>query len=301
MGPQFVIATSLPPDRSYMYDPAVSGNVVIWYEPVCSCVRALDMATGDRLNVGRGVSNYAVSGRRVVWDSYDSGSGSRNIYSKDLATASVVQITTGKSDKSEPAISGDVVVWVDYRNGLSNTDLYGKDLTSGREFPVVTANGSQSQPAIDGSLVVWSDNRNGNWDIYGKYLESGTEFVIANGPSAEKNPAVSGKIVVWSETPVSGWGGNIRAADMATGKRYEVVVDGSAASGPAIDGGLVAWASRSIVDGWGVGAYDLLTGNSFQVRGFTYSNPTQPAVAGPLVIWGGADGAYGDIYGRRVR
>ncbi len=295
MGPEFVISD----EPAYQYRPAISGNIVVWYDALCDCNKAKDMSTGDQV----GISDYwgsqgpaAISGKFVVWA--DSRNGNSDVHCRNLATGEEFSIVTNPAEQRSPAISGSIVVWADRRN--DNWDIYAKDLSTGEEFPVATEEGDQKSPAISGSIVVWADQRNDNWDIYAKDLSTGEEFPVTTEEADEQLPAVSGTIVVWVEG--SGDLGKVWGKDISTGELVPIVTDHSAeAERPAVDGSIVAWVSYRLARGWAVLAKDISTGAEFQVTTYSLGNvPSRPAVSGNLVVWGGLSGYRGDIYGRRL-
>jgi len=298
MGPEFVIsAGSLY--KGYKYNPAISGNIVVWHDALCDCNVARDISTGDEVRISGHLGHQgpaAISGKFVVWA--DSRNRNYDIHGKDLATGEEFPIVTDPADQRSPAISGNIVVWADRRN--DNWDIYGKDLSTGKKFPVTTDEADQMSPAISGNIVVWADERNDNWDIYGKDLSTGQEFPVTTEEADEQLTAVSGNIVVW----VEGFHlGNVSAKDISTGERFPIVSDNSADAKkrPAVDGSIVAWVGFRLPYGWAVLAKDISTGVDFQVtRYYLGSEASRPAVSGNLIVWGGHSGYRGQIYGRRL-
>jgi len=91
-----------------------------------------------------------ISGDLVVW--WDERNDDGDIYSYDLETDSLKQITTNASEQCKPAVSGERIVWTDIRNGTM--DIYMYDPVGG-EQPICTAAGDQDLAAIDGDIIVW--------------------------------------------------------------------------------------------------------------------------------------------------
>ncbi len=291
MGPAFTIFD----DSAYKYWVAVSGNIVAWYNALCYCNQAMDLATGDLIRITSSMGQQgqaAISGRYVVWP--ETRRDGTHIYGKNLATGEEFAVVTAAGGQSSPAISGSTVVWADQRSG--NWDIYGKDLATGREYVIAAAASDQTAPAISGSTIVWVDRRNGNLDIYGKDLSTGQEFAIATGGTDEHSPAISGSLVLWMEVP-----GNIRGMDLSAGRRLAVVEDGTVDTGRRIgfDGSVVAWVAHNTHFAYSLLAKDLRTGVEYRVIEDTLDPPSSTAVAGTLVVWG-ASGGDGDVHGRRI-
>ncbi len=106
---------------------------------------------------------------RVVWQDFRLGSGEPTgswdhsaIFTKNLSTGDVKQITDGSAIASFPDVHGDRIVWTDYRhcndpqnvNEFSNVEVYGYNLSTQAEFRVTNLPGrDKSLPRIWGERV----------------------------------------------------------------------------------------------------------------------------------------------------
>jgi beta propeller repeat protein len=106
---------------------------------------------------------------RVVWQDFRLGSGEpagswehSAIFTKDLSTGDVRQITDGTAIASYPDVHGDRIVWTDYRhcndpqnvNEFSNVEVYGYNISTQTEFRVTNLPGrAKSLPRIWGERV----------------------------------------------------------------------------------------------------------------------------------------------------
>jgi beta propeller repeat protein len=103
-----------------------------------------------------------VDGNIVVW--IEQGAAGDQLFTYNLITGALQQITTVASAKNQPRISGEWIVWTDGRGG--DFDLYAYNLSTGVESPLVTGPGDQALSDIDGNRVVYTDNSAGFEQVY---------------------------------------------------------------------------------------------------------------------------------------
>ncbi|MHC4648662.1 MAG: right-handed parallel beta-helix repeat-containing protein, partial [Planctomycetota bacterium] len=131
-------------DAARQYDPAISGNIVVWV---------------DERNDGGDIYGADIS---------------------DLEDISLFEIVKESGSQKEPAISGCIIVYVDVSDGLYGGDIRTCCLTRCHGVLDIELTGSPygMGPAIDGSLIVWQD------DYYGKGRGISLEvaYSIADGP-----------------------------------------------------------------------------------------------------------------------
>lgn len=154
----------LTTDPSFQYEPAVSGNRIIWQDWRHDLYDLYLYENGKERRVTLpDQNNYVeqpdIDGTKIVWKERDC------IYFHDLTTNKTVEITTNAAvDPSYPKVSGNRVVWQDNRN--DNWDIYLYDFVAKKEVPLIVASGDQCCPVIHGDKVIWTDYRNGAADIY---------------------------------------------------------------------------------------------------------------------------------------
>ena len=175
-----------------------------------------------------------ISGDLVVW--WDERNDDGDIYSYDLETDSLKQITTNASEQCKPAVSGERIVWTDIRNGTM--DIYMYDPVGG-EQPVCTAAGDQDLAAIDGDIIVWRDGRSGNWDIYMFDVSTMQESVVATGTSNQNWPDVASKYIVYADDRSGNW--NIYLYDIAQQQEIAICTNTADQTYPVISGGPHLW------------------------------------------------------------
>ncbi|MFO8074210.1 MAG: hypothetical protein R6V85_20300 [Polyangia bacterium] len=97
---------------------------------------------------------------RVVWQDFRLGPGAPTgswegsaIFTKDLSTENVLQVSDGAAIAAFPDVFGDRIVWLDYRHCDDPTDQYDFD----------------------------------NVEVYGYNLETGVEFRVTELPGRPKN------------------------------------------------------------------------------------------------------------------
>jgi beta propeller repeat protein len=98
---------------------------------------------------------------RVVWQDFRLGSGEPSgswahsaVFTKDLSTSDVKQITDGSAVAVFPDVFGDIVIWSDYRHCADPQDkafmdcaeIYGKNLVTDLEFKITDHPGWAKQP-----------------------------------------------------------------------------------------------------------------------------------------------------------
>jgi len=154
-------------DGNFRYgSPVIDGDIVVWSEHSGSrkanphTIYAQNLATGRRVTVAtvyRPLSNYDVSGRRVVWTGpwvtlFDLDSGQSRVLFKGMAQM--------------PVIDGELVLWSDGRDHDHTAfDMFGYNLRADHPFLVNAAAGDQIMPALWGEQVAWQDHSTGKFQI----------------------------------------------------------------------------------------------------------------------------------------
>ncbi len=180
---------------------------------------------------GREVDDYPdVSGDWVVWRRGDSD-GEYSIYSKDLATGIVLQVSVGQvSGPRIPTVSGDRVVWVESVDG-SRVVLYDRDQGSSVLFGQQGELGDEI--AMSGDLLVWSAKQGGNDDLFGYFLPTGTagpgvdtrgrKFQLTFSSANELAPDVWGSWIAWQ----AGSGSTVHYASLSAAADIMITHEGA--------------------------------------------------------------------------
>ena len=146
--------------------------------------------------------NPQVNGNYIVWQEDDGTGNNWHIYSYDLSTGDINQLSTASGNQTNPAIYGDNVVWQQYNTTSKNWDIYMYDLSkdpADAETQITHNTSNQINPAIYGDKIVWQDNRNGNWDIYIYDLTLGIERQLTIDDKNQIDPIIYDNQVVWTD------------------------------------------------------------------------------------------------------
>ncbi|NYT13694.1 MAG: hypothetical protein GKC01_04190 [Candidatus Methanofastidiosa archaeon] len=142
MGTKVLSEERITTDTSEQYDPAIYGDIVVWYDYRKSNwdIYGYNLKTKEEFQITTNTSSQvypAIYGDIVVW--HDTRKGNADIYGYNLKTKEEFQITTDTSVQAYPAIYCDRVVWEDYRNVDSNIYLAYLDVVcreSKNSFPM---------------------------------------------------------------------------------------------------------------------------------------------------------------------
>ncbi len=142
------------------FDPAISGNIVVYNEAVAS-------------------------GTDVAY--------------VDLSSGTATNITSSTdADEQMTDVSGNTIVYTRTGHTTADSDVMAFVIGAGSSAVAAVAGSNQLNPAISGNVVAWEDTRDGNREIYAKDLATGTVKRLTNTPSeGERDPAVSGTRVVY--------------------------------------------------------------------------------------------------------
>jgi hypothetical protein len=214
-------------------------------------------SSDDRLN--------AVSGSRIVYTAFESGTAIGVIRLYDTSDASTIDLTSEAAHVREAMIHGSIVAWVQGTSGATHiamVDLNWTDL----EPIIVSGPGSARNVDIGSRFVVWEEHDGTSSDVLAYDLATGMTLTVA-GDSAknETSPATSGEWLVWQEqeaSTMSIWARNMASSDGPI--VLAVAVAPVAVRNPSIDGDLIAYESNTSGN-YDVHLYRLSDGTTYQV------------------------------------
>ncbi|WP_440948664.1 NosD domain-containing protein [Methanosarcina sp. T3] len=209
-------------------------------------------------------------------------------------TLTETQITTNKSNQTQPAIYGDRIVWLDDRNG--EYDFYMYDLSTRKETNITANTSVKKKPAIYGDKIVWEDWRNvsgcSNYDIYMYDLSTQKETQITDNKSVPNDPAIYGDRIVWAD----GRNGNsdIYMYNFSTSKETRITTNESWQITPKIYGDRIVW-EDSRNGNPDIYMYDISTCIETRITvddSFQY----HPVIYGDKIVWQDSRNGACDIY-----
>lgn len=286
---------------THQFNPAISGNKVVWSEPLYEDNGHLgqfrlfvtDLTSGAVTRVSDRESDQyypSISGTKIVWQDYADGG---NIYLRDLQDSIDQKISTG-SKQYMPAISGNKIVWQDLRN--NNFDIYLYDISNKQESRLTANTSDQVSPVISGNTVVWEDHREFWSRIYAYDLDTSTEKKISEYNSVA--PAIYSNKVVWQDSRNGNW--DIYLYDLTSGKETQITSDPNSQEDPSISGDKILWRDNRNGN-CDIYMYDISSGitskaNSNQT--FLPASQQRPAVCGNRVFWEDDRDGWPHIYMR---
>jgi len=149
-------------------------------------------------------ANPDVDGDWIVYQQLDDGREDWNIYSYNVATQQLIQVTRDPEIQQKPRISGDFVVWEDNRNGKWDIFMYNlkKELTTAVTFDDV----DDREPSVSGSNIVWTRyEQDGTSDIYMINLQIPKTYIVSAGPGNQIKPDIYVDKVAWQDDRFGGW------------------------------------------------------------------------------------------------
>ncbi len=226
-------------------------------------------------------SDPAVSGDRVVWQSFD---GSDDEIYTWTPTGGTVRLTNNGNDDSNPAVSGDCVVWM--RDDGNDDEIY-TWTPAGVEVQLTNNGDGDYGPRVSGDRVVWQSFDGSDDEIY-TWTSTGGMVRLTNNGYDDYWPEVSGDRVVWVGS------GQIYTWTPADGV-VEVTNDENTAFGLGVSGDRVVWWAEVGVTAEGEvftwtpagGTVRLTTNNVFDYN---------PMVSGNRVVWERYDDNDYEIY-----
>lgn len=184
-----------------------------------------------------------------------------DIFSLNIRTGELRQITKDPAAQIYPKIWQNYVVWQDNRNDTvkdypGEWDIYMYDLNTRKEKQITFAPGSHTNPEISDNKIVWEDGRNfkgdislragdnvpeNNTDIYLYDINKGRELSVSTGKYKESNPSVYGNFVVWEDRNKGKFEADIMFYDYSTGKTREITDDRFNQSTPKVYKNYIVW------------------------------------------------------------
>ena len=263
-------------------DPDISGNIVVYRKtkypgtdswsmdnPTSSIIYWKHLKTGKSGRITSSSSkqwNPAISGTRVVWQEGEVGDQMR-IYTKNLATGSIVQLSSSSTDK--PDISGIRVVYVTYKTGRYYINV--KNLATGATG-IVSTNNLMGNPSISGTRIVWTEYVSSHSYIFIKNLATGAKARIGTDGRV---PDISGNKIVWESNGVSYWRDLVTGAGGMVANGYSPKIDGSRVVFERQEGSNVVIYVKNLV------TKSLIKINQQYGGQFGF----QPVISGTIVVW----------------
>lgn len=206
----------------------------------------------------------AISGDRVVWSDYVSGS--YDVFLYDGATGVTSRLTSTPENEVQPAIDGDHVVWARY--DADDADIIAYDIPSGTYGVVTGAIGNQISPDVCGDYVVWEERGTSYVpQVYARRLDGGVAFKVDGASqSAARRPVMGGDWVVYEYLPLNlSDDVDVRAYNLVTAQKIDIANTDAQEALPATDGRYVAWSQTSTGDR-DIKGYDLQLSTAFDIR-----------------------------------
>lgn len=234
-----VTEQQLTTDPGDEYDPAISGDVVVYTGNRANNtdVYYTRVSTGVEVPVTQLTGSQElsdVSGDRVVYTDLTA----RDVFVYDLTTGTPTNLTdTPGAYSTNPAIGGDLVAWEDTRD--ANVEIYAYNLSTGEERRITTTAAMDTSPAVSDGRIVFQTCDAGICDITLYDWASGqTRPITATADADERRPDLDGTTVVYDR--YQDGERNIYAYDLATGYARFLPLAGSQ-NNPNISGDVVAF------------------------------------------------------------
>ncbi len=309
--------TSGPGDKMY---PAVSGNIVVWFDNSTRSVQVCDATSGQSLTIPGNDSSAVVfmrqvdvSGNHVVWTGMNAATGASDIYLYDITMGSVTPLTNDPAYQAFPSVSGNFVCWVDIDMTTEKGQLRWCSTDGGDselvKFATAELSGTNSgstasnqiYPAVGGETLAWLDdegNTSGhlslNW-----FAGASARWVGFDSPSAPISPpAVSsdGRLIVWvaevKGTPV------LRMVDTVIEEVQDITGTEAMPANPAVDGNYIVWTDYRNGNG-DIYLYDIQSGQEMQITSDS-AEQAFPDISGGRIVWMGQDTGQWEIYEMEV-
>ncbi|MDV2481946.1 hypothetical protein F8E02_07975 [Methanoculleus sp. Wushi-C6] len=284
--------------------PAISGDLVVWYDNNTMSVGIYDASTGRTLPppngtyVVGGMRQIDVSGNTAVWTGLNATTMTTDIYLYDIASGRLGQITNDEEIQMWPSISGNLVCWnrIDFNTGMG--EVYWQDTDVGGTAPLLLANETYNQlyPVVGGDTVAWLDDGEvgGRLDLAWASISSGQSMRASSQNNITSPPAVSsdGSRIVWVAESNTSFVVNL--LDVGTMNIEQISGEGALAIAPVVDGNYVVWTDYRNGNG-DIYLYDIRSGQERQV---TSSSAEQafPDISGDRIVWMGNDDGPWNIY-----
>ncbi len=303
--------TSGPGDNLF---PAVSGNIIVWFDNTTMSVRAYDAATGWSTTIP-GNNTYAVvamrqvdvSGGNTVWAAVSAATMSSEIFLYDIASGSVTPLTNDPAYQMSPSISGDTACWNEIDMATGKGTVYVYDIAARQGGPLVRGNASgepapnQIFPAIGGDTLAWFDdggNVSGHFSLNWLSLSSGNSVTFESSSNPVSPPSVSsdGRLIAWvvevNGTPF------LYMADTVALKAGRVTGTGAMPANPAVDGDFIVWTDYRNGNG-DIYLYDIQSGQERQLTS-DRAEEAFPDISDGRIVWMGNNDGYWNIYSATV-
>ncbi len=206
------------------------------------------------------------------WD--EDGGQNVEVYSYDLATASLQRITRQPRQQFVPEIDGQYIVWEDYSKGQFKEEVVLYNLETGQSRNLTNDDTRQFGLSIHDDLVAWTDLRHGqvnpngtytNADIYLYRISTGETRRITDEEHDQEFPCVHGRWVAWSDLrhgsrneSFQPSGVRVYVHDLVTGQQKAVTFGEEMIEGtPKIWGNTLVYRSCCIDDGGALWMVDL--------------------------------------------
>lgn len=157
-------------------------------------------------------------------------------------------------------------------------------------------------PHARGRWAVWEDQSDGNWEIYAQDISvtNGLIVQVTTNSLSQENPRTDGRYVAWQGRAVNGnWDVFVKDLESSAPARPVTLTFNQDEIKPAIDWPWVVAQNRltaNTTGPWLLMAYNLATGQSFQVSPST-QDELDPDVQGGRVVWQDfRDVGPGEIY-----
>lgn len=273
--------------------PRVYGDRVTWVDDTAGGQVWTWRAGGDAQQISddSGINSPAeVSGDRVVWLGYLTGTGSRiRTWTPSSSVATVSFLPNGiLSNENWPQISGDRVVWGTQALGQPRTQVY--TWTPSSEVATVSENPYGVQmPVISGERVAWYGSNGPAYQIYTRMIGDDAPLRMTDTVTGvEYRPSVSGDRVVWEAQDDVGWW----VRSWTAGSGVETLGPSVDMDAPTVSDGRVVWRAHdesgdAQIVTWKAGVTTTVTAGD--------GERFHPQVSGDRLVWESSDGVFGQI------
>jgi uncharacterized repeat protein (TIGR01451 family) len=257
-----------------------SGNADIYYSD--GIVHRAVAAPGDQ-QLGE------VSGTTIVYTEH-AGGVPGEIFTYDIPTGTVTNISNDASEQTNPAISSTLIAWEDYRFGVRHIGVY--DRITHTTKIIGDLSSSQYGPRVSGTNVVFTneDANPLNWSIVVFDNQSGIMTTLFAGEAW--SPDIDGAHVVWVTS--NGVGEDIVVHDLSTGAEKRLANSGNVAR-LRISGEFVAF------EDWSTGVAHVVLwhwpgGETFTIPTSPNSAQWLPGISGNRVVYSDNRNGSSHIY-----